>query len=193
MRNFLLRSLALMLAAPGALAAEPPDEAKDKDKALQASADGSVVIDKRAGLSWSRCVEGMQWTGQRCSGEPLRMPQAQAIARAAARSKTDGTQWRLPRVTELRRLAGQGAAKPPGLDPQLFPDAPLDWHWSGTANTRQDRANPYNYGNVMREHSAGSGSAATLLTVWAVHLGSGEGRGDWAKSHHLMVRLVRAE
>jgi Protein of unknown function (DUF1566) len=191
MRTFLLPGLALMLGAQGALAAEPPDEAR----ALQASADGSVVIDRRAGLSWSRCVEGMQWTGKRCSGEPLRMPQAQAIARAAARSKADGTHWRLPRVTELRRLAGQGAAKPPGLDPQLFPDAPLDWHWSGTVNPRQDRANPYNYGNVMRERSAGSSgsSASTLLTVWAVHLGSGEGRSDWAKSHHLMVRLVRAE
>lgn len=187
MQALLPLCLALILAVQNAMAAEPPGE----DETLRPSGDGSLVIDERAGLAWSRCVEGMQWTGKRCSGEPLRMSHAQALASAAARSKLDGAHWRLPRVTELRRLAGRGV-KPRGLDTQLFPDAPLDWHWSGTANTRQDRANSYNYGNIMRERSAGGGTS-TLLTVWAVHLGSGEGRGDWAKNHHLMVRLVRVE
>ena len=48
------------------------------------SPDGSLVIDTRARLAWPRCVEGMRWSGNGCTGVPqlLSYGQAQALALA---------------------------------------------------------------------------------------------------------------
>lgn len=145
--------------------------------------------DPRTQLSWARCVEGMQWTGKTCTGEPLLLTHAQALTRAAARAKEDGQPWRVPRVPELRRLVEK--ISKPGLGSAEFPAAPLAWHWTATANVRQDKPNPYNYGNVANARGSNANDTPFLLG-WAVELASGEARGDIPKSRPLPVRLVRS-
>ena len=145
--------------------------------------------DPQSQLAWSRCVEGMQWTGKTCTGQPLLLSHAQALARASARAKEDGLPWRVPRVPELRRLVDKAAK--PGLDTAQFPAAPLDWHWTATANIHQGKPNPYNYGNVVNGRGATANDTPFLLG-WAVNVTSGEARGDIPKSRPLPVRLVRS-
>ena len=73
--------------------------------------------------------------------------------------------------------------------PALFPAAPHDWHWSGTANVSTGSGNQYNYGNVMNSRSGGGDMA--FRQGWAVNLETAESRGDVGKGTRLLVRLVR--
>lgn len=55
--------------------------------------DGALVIDTKARLAWSRCVEGMVWTGRTCAfGIPHLMThsQAQALSGTLERRKRAG-------------------------------------------------------------------------------------------------------
>ena len=155
---------------------------------LVPSADGASVIDLRARLVWPRCVEGMQWNGKSCTGTPQRLDHAQAVALANARWKAEGVRWRLPRVPELKRLVVK-TIRPPGLDPSLFPAAPHDWHWSGSANVSTGSGNQYNYGNVMNNRAGGGDMA--FRQGWAVNMETAESRSDVGKGSRLLVRLVR--
>ena len=153
------------------------------------SADGAYVLDQRAGLAWPRCVEGMRWSGNGCTGVPQLLSYGQAQALARQRWQAEGVRWRLPRVNELRRLVNKNAT-PPGLDAQLFPAAPLDWHWSGTTSIRQHSVNPYNYSNLAQARP-GQSNSLNVTGGWAVHLATGAAQGDTARSSQLLVRLVR--
>jgi hypothetical protein len=82
------------------------------------------------------------------------------------------------------------ASNPSGLDPELFPGAPRDWHWTATANVDQSPVNQYNYGNVMKSRKPPSSAESTLLSGWAVNLESGESRGDMSRNTKMSVRLV---
>jgi len=175
------------LAAAAAGAASPPDAPK-----LVLSEGGDYVIDLRAKLAWPRCVEGMRWNGKTCTGQALLLDHAQAKALASQRFKAEGVRWRLPRVTELKRLIDR-SAKPPGLDPLLFPAAPPDWHWSITANIKTSTVNQYNYGNLSQGRTEGSISQMQVSQGWAVNLGSGEASGEVSKRSKLPVRLVRPQ
>jgi hypothetical protein len=156
---------------------------------LLPSDDGSVVIDAKTKLAWARCDEGMLWSGKTCLGEPAMLTHAQAIASAATRKRMDGLNWRLPRVKELERVVTQGNHTA-GLNPQLFPAGPLEWHWALTANVNTSGpGNQYNYGNILQGQSFGADHMA-FLHGWAVNFTTGEARGDVAKRTQLPVRLV---
>ncbi|MDM4766506.1 DUF1566 domain-containing protein [Pelomonas sp. SE-A7] len=144
--------------------------------------------DPQSGLVWARCVEGMQWNGKTCTGEPLLLTLPQALARAAARAKEDGLAWRLPRIPEFRRLV-EKAGRPPGLDAAVFPAAPRDWHWTATVNATQARSNPYNYGTVM---NGGKAEGTSFMLGWALNTRSAETSGEIPKSRPLPVRLLHA-
>lgn len=173
--------LLLLLGGLPAWAAPPASE--------PASSPGPDWTDPQSRLSWARCVEGMQWTGKACTGQALLLTHAQAIARAAARAKEDGLAWRVPRVPELRHLI-EKAGKPGAEGPQIAP-APPGWLWTASANVRQDKPNPYNYGNVMSNRGSNANDTPFLLG-WAVESPGGEARGDIPKSRPLAVRLVRS-
>jgi hypothetical protein len=104
-----------------------------------------MVIDTRASLA--RCAEGMSWNGKTCSGQAEVFSYKQAMTHAAERNKAENLRWRLPRVNELKRLLDR-SSKPQGLNPELFPNAPRDWHWTGTAAVNAQRLNTYNYAQV---------------------------------------------
>ena len=190
-----MRSLhhALLLAALlcGAAQAEPPQDGASAAPAASApypSQDGTLVIDPRAGIAWARCVEGMAWNGATCVGQAQRLTHAQAQARARALWQDSGVRWRLPRVSELRRLVHR-SAKPPAVDARLFPAAPADWHWSATASVNSRSVNPYAYGNVQR---GGAGEQQISAPhAWAVDMASGEASGQSGRGARLLVRLVR--
>lgn len=166
--------------------ATPPLSANQPHLVL--SDDGALVIDTKARLAWSRCVEGMVWTGRTCTGVPHLMTHAQAQALAVRRWKEDNVRWRLPRVPEFRRLIDKNA-KPVGLNPKLFPNDPADLHWTGTANVNASAVNPYAYGNVTR---GGVGeSALSIVKGWAVDTSTGNGVPDVGRGVSLLVRLVR--
>ncbi|MDP3519018.1 MAG: DUF1566 domain-containing protein [Hydrogenophaga sp.] len=155
------------------------------------SEDGDHVIDLKAKLAWPRCVEGMVWDGKTCTGKPQLFDHAQASAHALARWKAEGIRWRLPHTTELKRLV-DARLSPPGLDPALFPAAPREWHWSGTANIRAaGQVNQYSYDNIQQGRTNDNADRMAYLHGWAVNLVSGEARGDVSKRTALPLRLVR--
>lgn len=181
---------ALVWAAACACAAGKPASAD-----WAPSGDGAEVVDVHARQAWARCVEGMQWDGQTCRGEPVLATHKEALALASARRKADGLDWRLPRVTDLRRLVHETGARR-GLAQALFPGSPHDWYWAGTANVdaSSGTANPYNYGTVMRGQDNASLNRMAFLHGWAVDMDSGDARGDMPKrTARLPVRLVRAQ
>lgn len=157
--------------------------------ALEISPDGQTVIDAKARLAWPRCVEGMSWSGKKCTGQPQLMAQAQARNHAADRRKAEQLPWRLPRAAELRRLVRRGGQS--GVDPKLFPNAPADWHWTATVNADAERVNPYNYGNVMKGRDLPSNAENAFARGWAVDMQTGEATGDAPRNGRLVVRLVR--
>lgn len=182
----LLTSLVAWAAAAPAWAASEPALAP----AWVTSAAGDEVVHTRAKMAWARCAEGMRWQGKTCTGEPMLLTHAQALALAKTRAKADGLRWRLPRVTELQKLTGQPGGAP-GLDAKLFPAAPAGWHWAQTANVHTETVNPYNYGNIAQGRTPANANHMDFLHGWAVNLGTGEARGDELKRHALPVRLVR--
>lgn len=186
-RRQLLTCLLAVLTSAGAGATDAP-----APSSLVLSNDGTRVIDPRRGLTWPRCVEGMQWNGTTCIGEPLLMNHAEAIAWAGKRAKAEGVRWRLPRAADLRRLVNN-SADPPGLDRVLFPAAPLDWHWALNASVDTSAVNPYDYGNIARGRTNENANHMAFLHGWAVNLKTGEARGDVVKRTKLPVRLVRSE
>jgi hypothetical protein len=178
-----LRSHILLLCSALALGAARGQTAPPLQPAP--SADGSHVMDPRSKLAWPRCVEGMQWDGQTCTGQARLMTYGEALALAQARFKAEGVAWRLPRLTELRRWAAADQAQ------QLFPAAPQEWTWTSTSRINSTQANPYSYDNIAR----GSGGQDTLGVQqgWAVNMGTGEARGDVSRRTPLVVRLVRPQ
>lgn len=185
-----LSLVASVLAALPAFAADPAAPPASADWAL--SPDGAYVLDRRAGLAWPRCVEGMQWNGKTCTGKPLLLDRSEANALASERWKAEGIGWRLPRVPELQRLVDK-TLSPPGLHPTLFPAAPGQWHWSATSNVNALNTNQYNYNNIAQGRSGDGGRQAAMLNGWAVNLSTGEARGDAARTSKLPVRLVRPQ
>jgi hypothetical protein len=153
------------------------------------SDDGAYVLDARTQLAWSRCVEGMQWTGKNCAGTPSLLTHAEAMAVAIERGKARGLHWRVPRLGELQGLVPDGGAQR-GLDARLFPEAPPGWHWTATTTIDSASVNQYNYANIARGRSEQNTNRVAFLHGWAVDPATGASRGDVSKRTKLAVRLV---
>ena len=181
--SFILRatSLSALLVLMGPVNAQTPAPAQPAP-----SADGTYVIDPRSKLAWPRCVEGMAWNGQTCTGQPRLMTHGEAMALATARFKAEGVAWRLPRLTELRRWAGNEQGR------TLFPGDPQDWTWTSTSRVDTTQSSAYNYDNIARG-STGTQDRLGVLQGWAVQMGDGEARSDVARKTKLVVRLVRPQ
>lgn len=188
-----LRTLApwLLLVPALALAQEDAETPAGASASVPyVSPDGQYVFDPRSRLAWPRCVEGMQWNGKTCTGQAKLLDRGEAMSLATARWKAEDVRWRLPRANELRRMVNK-AQNPPGMNPELFPNAPRDWHWSSSSNVSTGQINPYNYGSVVQGHTEAGSTNMDYANAWAVNMGTGEPRGDVNKSSKLLVRLVR--
>jgi len=188
MISALPRPLVFVLLLAGAVGtqAAPPEPA-----ALQArEPNGDEVQETASGLIWARCAEGMRWSGKHCLDRPVLLTRAEAMQRATERQRDSGLAWRLPTAKELQRLVKLNRQEE-GLDPTLFPDAPLGWHWSSTTRTNGQSVNAYRYDNISRGVSGESVNRLSFLQGWSVDLGTGEMNGEVAKKSQLPVRLVR--
>ncbi|MEO6017504.1 MAG: DUF1566 domain-containing protein [Polaromonas sp.] len=108
-----------------------PLSAANAQERYTASADGQEISDSKTGLTWRRCVEGMSWKKNTCSGKASFVNHADA----AALAKAAGGEWRLPVLKELSgivavREAEEGKA---AIDPRAFPGTPPARFWTGSS------------------------------------------------------------
>ena len=158
---------------------------------FQVTEDPSEVLDVQAKLVWKRCVEGMIWDGGTCQGQAQLLDHTQAQAVAKTAFEATRLPWRLPHVTELKRLIDSTHSNP-AIDPVLFPHTPAQWHWSASASVGASGTfNPYNYGNIAQGRTPSSVNQVAFLHGWAVNFSNGESRGEVLKRTPMVVRLVR--
>jgi hypothetical protein len=161
---------------------KPPD--------WQLSKDGSHIIHRSARAAWPRCVEGMQWTGRRCSGKALWLDYGEALALARERQKADGIAWRLPLAKELQQLAVQNELSSKAGQ-ALIPTVDHNWCWSATVSVGLRSSNPFNYANVQRGVTERTSNQLAILHGWAVNTATAEAQGNILKRTQMPVRLVR--
>ncbi len=97
------------------------------------SADGQEVSDKKTGLTWRRCAEGMTWKGKACAGQAIFFTQPDA----AARAKAAGGEWRLPELKEMSSIVALRELEPgktPPVDPVAFAGTPMSRFWTSSSN-----------------------------------------------------------
>jgi hypothetical protein len=102
-----------------------------KNHQFSLAASGDEVVDDVNHLAWRRCVEGMSWDGQTCTGTFRRFTWQGALARARQQSQGTGTTWRVPTVKELGTLIAPGIVGPT-IDGKLFPGTPRLNSWTST-------------------------------------------------------------
>jgi hypothetical protein len=168
-----------------------PSRAADASTAqgITPSEAGGYVKDRRSGLVWPRCAEGMRWSGEACAGTPLLLDRAEAMALAASRKQADGLSWRLPTVAELRGLVKTSPGTQ-GLDQEIFPPVKQEWFWSASTTVETATVNQYNYGNIMQGRDNQNATRVDVARGWAVSMVTGEARGDVFRRTKLPVRLV---
>lgn len=174
----------------GAHAATPATPAGALPR-FQVSEAGDEVTDVQAKLVWRRCVEGMTWDGNTCTGKARLLDHSQAQALAKAAFESSKRPWRLPHVPELKRLINLGHASGT-VDPTLFPRTPLQPHWSASTTVGGGGVfNPYNYGNIAQGRTSSNVNQMAFLHGWVVDFSTGEALGEVSKRTPLVVRLVR--
>lgn len=136
------------------------------------SSDGSLIIDDKTSLIWQRCVAGMRWDGNSCSGQATAFTYSSAMLYASkisrvkkqpelndainiaiklqnepnARSKalpaTPHNYWRLPTIKELLSIVQKSRINP-AIDVNIFPSTPPDCTWSSTPYAGYSTFNNY--------------------------------------------------
>jgi hypothetical protein len=140
--------------------------------------DGTVT-DVTTKLQWMRCAIGQKWTGSMCQGTASSYKWEEA--RQLSNNFAGHSDWRLPKIEELRSLVYCSSGKPeswgegetcqgdfqrPTIIDKAFPNAPSSYFWSGS---------PY----------------VTLSTLaWGVYFDFGYAGGN-ARFSGNSVRLVR--
>ena len=92
------------------------------------SKDGSEVTDKKSGLVWRRCTEGMSWNGKTCTGNPTLFTYQGTVEYATAQSAETGLNWRLPLMDELFTIVDKKYSHPT-INSKIFPATPSTLFW----------------------------------------------------------------
>jgi hypothetical protein len=145
---------------------ETTSEAVDEEPATMCSAQSNpsrfsfdvanaTVTDTYTGLMWQRCPLGYSanangtasdLTDDRCEVADATASNWQtALQRSAGDALAGHTDWRLPNIKELDSIVEPGCHLPT-IDPAVFPDTPLDFFWSSTADTAGDAARTMDFG-----------------------------------------------
>ena len=89
-----------------------------------------TVLDKKTGLMWKRCVEGQ--SGTNCgNGSYSAHDWAGALMQAESSAYSGYNDWRLPNPKEFESIVEEKCYSP-AINTAVFPNAPSDWHWSGS-------------------------------------------------------------
>ncbi len=159
------------------------------------SADGAEVTDRKTGITWRRCAEGMNWTGTTCSGQ---LRTFSGLSRVLAYEKTLKG-WRVPKIDELlsisRLYATHENAKvgSGGTDAVAFPALPPEPFWSSTLYYKdrgdRDRTKTVNFNNGG-EGFHDNGEPASLLLV---KIGGAQARAASAETGGVAVVPMEAK
>ncbi len=145
------------------------DEWPDTRYTIEDISGDNVVTDKKTGLMWKQCSEGL--TGLDCmTGAITKYTWQQAVVLPTAQNTTGFagfTDWRLPNVEELRSIAAINCVSP-AINETAFPNVAVPYlYWSSS---------PYAY----------DGNKA-----WTIFFGSGSS-GNAFRGNEYRVRLVRS-
>lgn len=102
------------------------------------SPDGTEAKDTSvtAVLVWRRCVEGMAWDGNTCTGTPLTLTHEEALQYAAQQAAATGVAWRVPSVKELNWIVDREEPAPP-IKHFVFPNTPGRPTWTSSPEVRR--------------------------------------------------------
>jgi hypothetical protein len=89
-------------------------------------ATNNVVLDRRTGVQWRRCLTGQLWSGSACTGSAAMLNHDNAL-----RYTRSFSGWRLPSIKELGSLVDFSRTSP-ALDVNAFPGASTTTTWSST-------------------------------------------------------------
>lgn len=151
--------------------------------------DGGIICDIETGLEWMRCSLGQTWNSatQRCTGTASPYAFDEALDAAIQLNNAGGyggySDWRVPRIEELRTLVYCSSGQPtyfknnnliclgnysrPTIVEAAFPDTPRSSFWSGSP---------------VASHSNGA---------WYVGFGDGHADSYSRSGNGGRVRLVR--
>lgn len=143
--------------------------------------DGAIVRDTHTGITWQRCIHGMQWNSEQQScvedDNVNETEGANNLARkyswfdaqtlAASINQTGIRSVRLPNKKELASIVNFSCTRP-AIDNHVFPNTPQGLHWSST---------PVIYSSTSK--------------AWGVDFTSGEfvARGIETQGHIRFIRL----
>ena len=92
------------------------------------SKDGSEITDKKTGLVWRRCTEGMKWNGKTCTGNPTLFAYQGVVKHEAGEATKTGLNWRLPLMDELFSIVSNDHTHP-AINSKIFPATPAASFW----------------------------------------------------------------
>jgi hypothetical protein len=141
--------------------------ASTPDSQLIDNGDGTIT-DSKTNLMWKKCLEGV--TGDNCeNNSPTMLTWQKAQEHFETVNEGDGfagyTDWRLPRIEELRTLVEQQCYKP-AINATRFPNTPSTFVWAKS---------------LYAGHSD---------YAWYVNFGNGSSYAD-VRSVNSAIRLVR--
>ena len=164
-RIFLALAATCTGASVSAQTCQPNIRASTPASRFVVDANHGTVLDKKTGLMWKRCVEGL--SGSDCSPDMYsRYSWGEAMQQADQSDFAGYNDWRLPNHKELRSLV-EIQCYDPAINAGVFPNTPSDAHWSG------------------------SPSAFNSYFAWHVYFGYGNSNGSSRNGDYLAVRLVR--
>ena len=162
-KKTLALATALLAASAQAQTCDPHILATAPASRFTINASRGTALDKRTGLMWKRCAEGLSGAG--CLTGALAYYNWGGALTAAAQSAQGGYQdWRLPNVKELASLVEQQCYAP-AINLTAFPNATSDAYWSS------------------------SRYASNSAFAWFVYFGDGDSFYD--RFYSFAVRLVR--
>lgn len=145
--------------------------------------DGTVT-DPRNGLVWQKCALGQTWNGSSCTGQTTPMIWADAMQAAKDNRFLGKNNWRLPKLSEFRRVIGNDGecayetrAVSFKLAYPINDNGKLGFYWASTTS-RPELENDERF--LTKDDTSAS----------HVEFDTGGFGGDYTGSRHL-VRLIR--
>ena len=94
-----------------------------------------TVSDTATGLMWKRCIEGMTWNNNTCTGSESDLTWQSALQQAVTVNGAGGyvgkTDWRVPNQKELRSIIERQCYSP-AINLNIFPNTPSSSFWSSS-------------------------------------------------------------
>lgn len=138
------------------------------------SADGTEATDKKTGLIWRRCAEGMKWVGKTCVGEAKTFTHVAALQLATDLSASTGITWRLPNKDELISIVDTSRTNP-AINVKIFPATPAKPFWADSP--------PHVRSDMPQMTNSQFG--------WSVNFDDGYLYQRYYRNDNCLVRLVR--